>query len=66
MDRYLPYALVFGCAGEWAAKFEGLKDVKRMPTWYVARNRPQPTRLGTILTDLSPAVARLLVRPGEF
>jgi hypothetical protein len=39
-DRVLPYALVFGIADEWAAKFEGL--LQKPPDWYVS-DRWTPT-----------------------
>jgi len=39
-DRVLPYALVFGVADEWAAKFEGL--LQKPPDWYVS-DRWTPT-----------------------
>ena len=43
LDRYLPYAMVFGCARNWAARFKHLDHVERMPDW--SHDTETPTAL---------------------
>ncbi len=44
-SRYLPYAIIFGCADRWAKVFDEVADAARVagatvdvPTWYVGRS----------------------------
>ena len=44
-ERYLPYALAFGVAGQWARAFEGIYT--QPPSWYGGQwDTFSPTRLG--------------------
>jgi uncharacterized membrane protein len=69
-DRVLPYALVFGIADEWAAKFEGL--LQKPPDWYVS-DRWTPTTfnsrvfiasLGDSISSMNSALPYLPSRSG--
>ncbi|MCB0364703.1 MAG: DUF2207 domain-containing protein [Bdellovibrionaceae bacterium] len=50
--RLLPYAVVLGCADEWAEKFEGL--LTEPPDWYVSHHpySPGSFRTGLLVRDL--------------
>lgn len=37
-ERYLPHAIAFGLAREWAKRFEGV--LEEMPSWYVTSGHP--------------------------
>ena len=57
-DRVLPYALVFGVADEWAAKFEGL--LQKPPDWYVSdRWTPSTFNSRVFISSLGDSISSM-------
>ncbi len=39
-ERYLPYAIIFGCADEWARLFDEFPESFEQPSWFSAPSTP--------------------------
>ncbi len=59
-SQYLPYAIVFGCAEQWAATFASLgatSEEMGLGTWYTSPYRIDPFTFGWALTSFGTATA---------
>ncbi|GIW13177.1 MAG: hypothetical protein KatS3mg062_0616 [Tepidiforma sp.] len=61
-ERYLPYAIVFGCVEKWAKAFSGLDDRVQQSTsgWYTGAGAFQVAAFSSGLRDFSTSVGSTL------
>jgi uncharacterized membrane protein len=57
-DKYLPYAIVYGCTEKWARAFEGIEGVDTTTrTWYVGNSAFTPVVFASNINSFSSSIS---------